>query len=149
MTIVPFCVITYILDSPHIFPANAMDWRFERVMAPEYIRIVTSGVYCSTGFEEMFDNLTSLEYWRFGTPLLLDHRKLDLISTDPIELMAGSDNFVSRKPDFAFCRIAILFETTESLEIAERYGEITDDRSLAEVQRFLKESDAIEWLVSY
>jgi hypothetical protein len=126
-----------------------MYWSFERIESPEFIRIVTSGVFRGSKFEAMFDDLTSLAYWRNGVPLLFDHRNLDLDNIDPIELMSVADHFVHRNPDFAFTPIAILFANRESLKIGRRYGAITENRSQAEVRRFLKEKDAIEWIRSY
>lgn len=126
-----------------------MEWSFNPSQSPEFIRIVTSGVFSSTQFSEMYDDLTSLEYWRFGTPLLFDNRKLDLTAADPLELMKASDLVVSRNPELAFTPIATLFDSPESMEIGERFGQITDHRSLADVRRFLKEAEAVEWLTSY
>lgn len=128
---------------------DTMYWSFERSESPEFIRIITSGVFRSNRFEEMFDDLTSLSYWRNGVPLLFDHRKLDFADVDPIELMSLADQFVHRNPDFAFTPIAILFANRKSLKIGKRYGAITEDRSQAEVRRFLKERDAIEWIRAY
>ena len=126
-----------------------MDWNFERCESPEFIRIVTSGVFRCSKFGEMFDDLTSLEYWRNGVPLLFDHRKLDLLSIDPIELMHGAEHFLRKNPELAFTPIAILFDDAESLEMGERYGEITEDHSLADVRRFLRENEAVDWISSY
>ena len=126
-----------------------MEWSFDLSKSPEFIRVTTSGVFCSTHYAEMFDELFSLEFWRFGTPLLFDNRKLYLSGIDPVELMDTADNFVSRNPELAFSPIAVLFENSDALDLGERFGQITDDRSLADVRRFLKESEAIEWLTSY
>ena len=125
-----------------------MEWSFDLSKSPEFIRVTISGVFCSTQYAEMFDELFALRYWRFGTPLLFDNRKLNHSGIDPVELMDAADNFVSRNPELAFSPIAVLLENSEALELGERFGQITDHRSLADVKRFLNESDAIEWLTS-
>ena len=125
-----------------------MHWNFERIGSPRFIRIVASRVFSSTQFAKMLDDLISLKYSRFGVRLLFDYRKLDLTEADPLELMEASDQVVSRNPELAFTTIATLFESPESMEIAERFGEITDHRFLAYVKRFIDEADAIKWVNS-
>lgn len=124
-----------------------MEWTFELLESPEIISIVTSGKICSIEFGRMLDELVSLEYWRRGIPLFLDHRQLRITEADSMELMACADSFINKSPNFAFTPVAILYGCPNSIEIGELYGEITEDNSLSEVRRFLDETDAMQWLM--
>lgn len=97
----------------------------------------------------MMDELIALDYRRPGTPLLVDHRKLRVAEADSMEILKAAKIFLNRAANFTFAPAAILYDTPEAMEVAERYGEITDDQSRAEVQRFLNPSDAVNWLTSY
>lgn len=126
-----------------------MDWSFEMVDPPGFIKVVTSGDFCSVQFGRMMDELIALDYRRPGTPLLVDHRKLRVAEADSMEILKAAKIFLNRAANFTFAPAAILYDTPEAMEVAERYGEITDDQSRAEVQRFLNPSDAVNWLTSY
>jgi len=126
-----------------------MDWRFEHVESPEFIRIVSSGDFCSTQFAEMFDELFSLKYWRAGIPLLCDNRELNLTAVDPVEHMRACEHFISRNPYLAHTPMAVLLEAPESLEIGEFVMEITENHTLADVRIFRDEALAIDWIASY
>ena len=120
-----------------------MNWSFDRAGLQEFIRITASGDFCSTQYGAMLDELVSLPYWRAGTPLLFDFCGLGYSQIDAMELLAASDEVVSRTP------VAMVMGTPEDMEMGRRFGEITDDRVLADPRRFLKEADAISWLKTY
>ena len=124
-----------------------MHWRFEQSESPEFIRIVASGDFSSTQFAEMFDELFSLEYWRFGIPLLCDNRELDLASAGMAEHLAACDHFVGMN-NLASTPMAVVLETPESLKIGKRVMEMTEDQSPADVRIFRSEDEAIEWIAS-
>lgn len=80
-------------------------------------------------------------------PLLLDHRKLDMSNVSPAQLMRAADAFVKFNDRLTFTRISIIHAARESIEIAQRYGLIADDRTAAHVKRFTDDEEAINWLL--
>ena len=125
-----------------------MYWSFERVGSPGFIKTTASGDFCSTEYGAMLDELLSLPYWQSGTPLLFDFSRLRYARIDATELMAASEEVVSRGSHFAFTPVAMVMGTPEDLEMGRRFGEITDHRVLAIPRRFLHEANAVSWLKS-
>lgn len=125
-----------------------MEWRFEQLNPPGLIKITASGEFCSAEYGAMLDELLSLPYWQSGTPLLFDFSRLRYAKIDATELMAASEELVSRGAHFAFTPVAMVMGTEADLEMGRRFGAITDHRVLATPRRFLNEANALSWLKS-
>lgn len=122
-----------------------MEWKFDIYNDPVFIRIVTSGDVTAAGFAEMLDDLFALEDWHFGTPLLLDSRKLDSSKTDPLDLLDASNRIIVMNSNLAFTKVAVLLRSPESMERAERIEQATG--LTADIRMFLDAGKALEWLV--
>lgn len=123
-----------------------MNWTIEKNESPAFIRVVTHGDFSSDDLEKMFTALFAHETWRQGIAVLMDNRDINVADVQSHEIMHAADSLLSFNKEFAFTRVAVIYNSPESLEAAKSLGRITETRSTARVKRFLEEESALDWL---
>lgn len=123
-----------------------MNWIFERHRSPDHIRIVSRGAFTVQQFEALFEDLFGFEGWEPLIPLFFDQRLVDYSGVTPGDLVAAANTFVSQNPRLAFTRIAVLFATPRTFEMARRFDEATRPASDTLVRVFMDEAEAGKWL---
>jgi hypothetical protein len=123
-----------------------MDTTIDASMLPEFLRVVNTGPVDSGDFARMWDQVLALDYWRPGTNVLFDNRKLKVV-TQGYELTSeAAKYFVSRIAQIGHGKIAVLMGREENLQFGQQFNYQIRSRTDQRVQYFFNEADAVGWV---
>lgn len=127
-----------------------MIWTIDNSTLPNFIRVENEGDVTFEGFSSMWDAILQSAFWRPGTPVLFDNRKINKVPSDGSGSRltdASMRYFSSRAEEIGQSRIAILSAGDSNYRYTRQfqYGIRTRDVPV-NLQVFFAEKDALAWL---
>lgn len=123
-----------------------MEWNIEFEPDADFVRITTQGVFSSRGFREMVTDILSHASWRPGMNTLFDHRNLSFEGVSFATIDAAARNHEQEDSQIGNGKAAILMLPGVSYGTGRQYQELTRDRIQVNLNIFLSEQEALEWL---
>ena len=123
-----------------------MNWTIESHHDPDFVRINTAGTANVIDCERMVNDILSQDFWRTGAPLLINCLELDVRDIRYDDVDQSGMIFRSRRLDFGSCRMAIIALPGLNYGVSRQFKSVTEGRTSINIQIFLDESAAIEWL---
>lgn len=125
-----------------------MKWIIGEIEKDCFIRVTLEGEFSTDNFTRIFDDLLSREYWKPGTHILFDNLNLTLQDTNIDLVRQASDCYVAHHNHIDDGRIALLMNTLADFGRGRQFGLITENNSEANIHIFMKEAEAVNWLIS-
>lgn len=126
-----------------------MKWKIEFVEPENYLKVTTEGVYNPEPHLQMMKEILTSPYWKPGSSILLDVRKLDYSKTNLVELEQSSRDMLAYNQIIGSAKIAFLANSIESLNVIRQFELTTEEDVSAWMQVFLSENQALRWLNAY
>src|SRR5512142_2676387 len=127
-----------------------MEWKIDRSSMPSFVRIETSGEACPESFAEMWNEVLAGEFWRPGSTVLIDNRKLKPLKNADAFTTAAIEYFVDNRERIGKACISSISSFPYHFKYARQfqYG-IRLRGSDVVLQLFGTETQAVEWLDHY
>jgi len=124
-----------------------MNWTVENLENPNYVRIITEGVFSIKDQLKMIEDITSRDFWRPGMDVFFDHRKLDFGVTDITLLREASNNHIKNDKKIGGGKSAILMKSLPDFARGRQFELLTESKVSTKMRIFKDEGEAIEWLL--
>lgn len=124
-----------------------MNWIIEKAENLSYIKIVTGGDFSLGDQLKMIEDITSRNFWRPGTDVLFDHRKLDFGVTDINTIRSASNNHIRNDAKIGDGKAAILMKSLPDFARGRQFELLTESKVAAKLRIFQDEDEAIRWLL--
>ncbi|MET0752843.1 MAG: hypothetical protein ABWZ66_05700 [Pyrinomonadaceae bacterium] len=125
-----------------------MNWTVENIENQPYIKVVTGGDFSIDEQLKMIEDITSRDFWRPGTDVLFDHRKLDFGVTDINLIRKASDNHIRNDAKIGNGKAAILMKSLPDFARGRQFELLTESKVSAKLRIFKDEDEAIKWLLA-
>ena len=96
----------------------------------------------------MIQEVVSQKFWKPGTNLLIDDRKVEFSGTDVDLIRKVSENFRSFGKEIGDGKVAILMDSLTDYARGRQFELLTDYKMSAEIRAFMDEEKALDWLNS-
>ncbi len=123
-----------------------MEWKIEFQPGAHFVRITTQGTFSSRGCRELVEELLSNSSWRPGTNTLFDHRNLRFEEASFASIDAAARNHEQEDARIGNGKAAIVMRPGVSYGSGRQYQELTRDRVQLNLNIFLSEQEALDWL---
>lgn len=128
---------------------TAMNWKIEYDEREKYVRITSSGVYDSEEHMQLMKEFLSADFWKPGTPVLIDDRRLDLSEVDLEDLKKISHDMLVNNERIGNSKIAFLVSDKEDYNLVRQFELITEEDVSAWMHVFMNENQALRWLSAH
>lgn len=125
-----------------------MNWTVENIENQPYVRVVTGGDFSVGEQLKMIEDITSRDFWRPGTNVLFDHRKLDFGVTDINLIRQASDNHIKNDAKIGDGKAALLMKSLPDFARGRQFELLTESKVSAKLRIFKDEDEALQWLLA-
>jgi len=124
-----------------------MIWLIEYIEDRRYVRITYQDLFSIAEHFAAITELLSLDFWQPGTPILIDHRKLDFGGTN-IDIIKQASEFHQMNNDrLGASRIALLMKSMADFGRGRQFELLTKGKISTLIEVFLEEEKALDWLL--
>lgn len=123
-----------------------MNWKVENIENPHYVRVITQGDFTVGDQLKMIEDIVSRDFWRPGTDVLFDHRKLDFGVTDINLIREASGNHIKNDDKIGDGKAAILMKSLPDFARGRQFELLTEAKVSAKMRIFKDEDEALSWL---
>ena len=124
-----------------------MEWEIEFIKARNYVRVIRKGAFSIQKHSNFLEDIVSQEFWKPGTPVLVDYRKADFSRIDFNQVGQALSNLQRISKQFGNSRIAMLMQSMADFGTGRQFELMADGTMDLEMRVFLNEKEALEWLL--
>jgi hypothetical protein len=125
-----------------------MKWTVEREPEADFVRVVTSGDFSVDDHRRMIEDIVARPYWRPGTDVLFDHRRMDLSRVGYAAMEQASESHVRYGERIGDGRAAIVVRSAVDYGSARQFEMLTEHQAHARLRVFLDAGEAEDWIRS-
>lgn len=123
-------------------------WTIEFVKSQNFVKVVAENDFSADGHTKMIADLVSRDFWKPGTNLLFDDRKVNFKGTNIDLVKKVGEGFKLYNKKLGDGKTAILMKTLRDYTRGRQFELLTDDKVSISISIFMDEKKALDWLVS-
>ena len=123
-----------------------MKWAICSCKDQPFVRVTLKGVFNPDDYLWMLRDLISQDFWKPGTFILLDNRKLDFSKSNYEAMRKASFSHEDNDEQIGNGKIAFLMNSTGDYGLGRQYENLAEGRVSARIHVFIDEATAIGWL---
>ncbi|HEX8267609.1 MAG TPA: hypothetical protein VF596_19565 [Pyrinomonadaceae bacterium] len=125
-----------------------MKWTVQKTDEQPFVKVVIEGDFNLTDHWKMIEDIVSRDFWKPGMYAFFDDRNLTLNSAGFATIQAAARNHEENDKRIGEGKSAILMGSMADFVKARQFELLLDEKAKARIRIFLKEEEAIKWLVS-
>lgn len=125
-----------------------MNWTVDKIQEQSFITVVTENDFNLSDHRKMVEDIVTRDFWKPGTDVLFDHRKLRFGSADYSVMREASITHQKYEKQIGGGKAAILMKSRADFGRGRQFELLTESRASARFHIFLDETQAVNWLLS-
>jgi hypothetical protein len=125
-----------------------MNWTMKLIEQINTVRITSSGIFDADDDLRLVKDIISQNYWKPGMNMLLDHRGVEFEGTDINLVRRVSEHHKRYEAEIGAGKMALLMKSLTDFARGRQFELLTEYDMEAEIDVFLDEDKALEWLRS-
>lgn len=113
-----------------------------------FVKVIERGTYNVEDHMRMLEDITSRDFWKPGTNILLDESNLNYQGTTLEQLREAAARRVLMDARIGDGKTAAVMSTITDFVRARQYELITDGKVSAKIKIFRNEQEALKWLLT-
>jgi hypothetical protein len=124
-----------------------MNWTIENIADRHFVKVITRGDFTAADHRRLTADILSQKFWKPGTNVLFDHRNLNFgVTSVPLMKEIGSTH-IENDAQIGSGKAAVLMKSVPDFARGRQFEIITEGKISANLQIFLDEKKALEWLL--
>lgn len=124
-----------------------MKWEFEFLLSPDYLRVTVQGLFTLEKQTEMFEEISALNEWHSGMPILFDNRQLKMTGVNESAIKRSVDIMRQFSVKHSTTKIAGLVGSGVNFGLGRQFETYTDIGGGKFFRLFKDENMALQWLL--